>query len=232
MRDDWRKPFLWFIVISQWGHAPGDTRRPGGWLMICLDNTNNYTECWGHFAIWQMRMCWYSKCAMNVFSPSLCSSQLGTFASSKPKYLSGDKVFVYCPRIPLSVSLRELSLSSDAIPHNLHFFSPPSPVSWRYWQLKCSRSASVTLGDKKAGLHPLYALIFQSTGTVPAVLSDNWKENIHLIWQQQKTGAGRLNRFETDPNKSWWRNVAVLDWFTGLLFSCSGELNILQYSTI
>ena len=47
MWDDWRKPFLWFIVISQWGHAPGDTRRPGGWLMICLDNTNNYTECWG-----------------------------------------------------------------------------------------------------------------------------------------------------------------------------------------
>ena len=180
-------------------------------------------------------MCWYSKCVMNVFSPSLCSSQLGTFASSKPKYLSGDKVFVYCPRVPLSVW--ESCLSQVTPSHITCIFSPLPPLpplyhgSWRYWQLKCSRSASVTLGDKKAGLHPLYALIFQSTGTVPAVLSDNWKENIHLIWQQQKTGAGRLNRFETDPNKSWWRNVAVLDWFTGLLFSCSGELNI-KYPSI
>ena len=44
VRDDWRKPFLWFIVISQWGHAPGDTRSSGGRVMICLDNTNNYQK--------------------------------------------------------------------------------------------------------------------------------------------------------------------------------------------
>ena len=80
-----------------------------------------------------MRLCWYSKCAMNVFSPSLCSSQLGTFESSKPKYLSGDKVFVYCLRVPC-LSVWESCLS-PVTPSHITCIFLPSPVSWLYWQL-------------------------------------------------------------------------------------------------
>ena len=72
-----------------------------------------------------MRMCWYSKCAMYVFSPSLCSSQLDKFARSKPKYLSGDKVFVYCPWAPLSVWRGSVSPVTPS--HITCIFSPPPP---------------------------------------------------------------------------------------------------------
>ena len=170
-----------------------------------------------------MRMCWYSKCAMYVFSPSLCSSQLDKFARSKPKYLSGDKVFVYCPWAPLSVWRGSVSPVTPS--HITCIFFSPSPVSWLYWRLKCSRSESVTLGDKKLVYTLLMPWYSNQLGPCPRV-SDNWKENIHLIWRQQKTAAGRLNGFETDPNKSWWRIVAVSDWFRGFLFHSSSELNI------
>ena len=72
--------------------------------------------------------------------------------------------------------------------HNLHFFSSLLSVSWPYWQLKCSRSESVTLGVKKAGLHPPLLGYSNQIGPCPR-LYNNWKENIHLIWQQQKTAA-------------------------------------------
>ena len=174
-----------------------------------------------------MRMCWYSKCAMYVFSPSLCSSQLDKFARSKPKYLSGDKVFVYCPWAPLSVWRGSVSPVTPS--HITCIFFSPSPLSWLYWRLKCSRSESVTLGDKKLVYTLLMPWYSNQLGPCPRV-SDNWKENIHLIWRQQKTAAGRLNGFETDPNKSWWRIVAVSDWFRGFLFHSSSELNILHCS--
>ena len=101
-------------------------------------------------------------CNERVLASPLLITTRHICSDSKPKYLSGDKVFVYCLTVlrgSVSVSIRWRHL-----PHILHFFSPPPPVSWLYWRLKCSRSKSVTLGDKKAGLHPLYALIFQSTG--------------------------------------------------------------------
>ena len=182
----------------------------------------------GYFAIWQMRLCWYSKCAMNVFSPSLCSSQLGTFESSKPKYLSGDKVFVYCLRVPC-LSVWESCLS-PVTPSHITCIFLPSPVSWLYWQLSWNvQGHRVSLWATKKVVYTLFMPWYSNQlGPCPR-LSDNWKENIHLIWQQQKTVAGRLNRFETDPYKSWWRNVAVLDWFTAFWFNSSSELNIGQY---
>ena len=164
-RDDWRKPFLWFIVISQWGHAPGDTRRPGGRLIICLDNKQLNIKCLGpdNFAILQMRMCWYSKSAAYVLYPSLYSHHNSAHLRDLNQNICLETKSLFIVPEPLSVWRGSVS-PRWRHPTFLAFFLPLPciSVSWLYW-LKCSRSESVTLGDKKAVLHPAYVLIFQST---------------------------------------------------------------------
>ena len=124
-------------------------------------------------AIWQMRMCWYSKCAVYVFSPSLCSSQLGKFGRSKPKYLSGDKVFVYCPWAPLSVWRGSVSQVTPS--HITCIFSPPPPYhgSIDDWNVQGQK---VSLWATKKLVYTLFMPWYSNQlGPCPR-LSDNWKE--------------------------------------------------------
>ena len=173
----------------------------------------------------------FRKCSVRVISQPLLSSQLGTFARSKPKYLSGDKVFVYCPWAPVRLERVCLSVSPGwRHPTFLAFFLPLPciSVSWLYW-LKCSRSESVTLGDKKAVLHPAYVLIFQSTDWDRARGYPTIEKKIFIWFDNNKKLRPAdwidLKLILTKAGGELWQFRIDLGFF---LFHSSSELNILS----
>ena len=108
-------------------------------------------------------MCWYSKSAAYVLYPSLYSHHNSAHLRDLNQNICLETKSLFIVPEPLSVWRGSVS-PRWRHPTFLAFFLPLPciSVSWLYW-LKCSRSESVTSGDKKAVLHPAYVLIFQST---------------------------------------------------------------------